>query len=872
MTELASEIRVQGVGPINAKIMFVGESPGEQEVLNHEPFVGLAGGVLNGLLAEVGIARQEVRLENVVEFRPKGNKFKEFYETVVEGGKKQIRPSQLLKEEIARLHKRIAEARPNIIVCLGEEPLKAVSGRTFKGGITNWRGSVISGVGGCKIIGTFHPSYLLRAWSDRPLTALDLRCAKEESWFPEIRRKKRIIEINLPYEVLLNRLADIRDNSTFVAFDIETNVEARFITSIAFADAPDYAVVVPIVFKGRRYWTDREEETLKGYVKEILEKEEIQKIAQNGQYDMLWLHDKWGINVNPLFMDTMVAHSLSLPECKKGLDFQCSIYTDIPYYKYELKTDDADTYFRYNATDALATFDSAMVIQENLAEDDQWDFYQNLPHRLLAPLREMSLRGIRIDLKLRKEMTVSNHKGQDRLVEIIREEPTCREFDRKVIKKNAQLKIVARWYESKAKCDAKGKSTKASICVKFPNPDEYIKARVSELPEFNPNSSDQLIKYFYEFREWKTILKTRKDGKRTPTADEEAIKKLLSLYQEPVLQTMLDLHSLIKESEFLEAKLEPDDRLHCSYDVTGTETGRISSKKYIYDTGANLQNQPAGKRKPSELRRIFIADPGKVFVQRDLKQAEAWIVAFLSEDPFLMEAIQSRDIHRYVAGLIFRKPPEEVTKVEREKAKRCVHALNYGMGYMKFAETAGISIVEARDLKNRYFAAFPKLTMWHSDIKMHLAKDRVLVTPMGRKREFAAGWNEDLWKEAWAHLPQSTVGDLLNVGFLEFSDWLKRPFQGVDVGIGMIGPVTGRVMPLHAKPGAKMNEQVYDCQPMLQIHDALVVQCPEASVPAIAARMKSDLEREIEVNGHKITIPSDCSVGPNWLDLKEVKK
>ena len=849
---LAAEIEVPGEGTMASKLWIIGEAPGETEVKARRPFCGPAGKVLDDLLAEAGIARRECYIDNVVRFRPKGNDFEEFFA-------KDGTASELLLQSFAALRARIEEHRPNVVCALGWQPLQMLASQPLAGGITNWRGSVLLGVTGTKLIGTFHPSGLLRAWENRPLAVHDLRRARKESVEPELFRKPRECFLNRSFQDTMQALEDMNEQAQFVAFDIETEGNTR-ISSISLADSPEFAVVVPFVFRGVAHWSDAEAGALRSAIKSILENGRIQKIAQNAQYDMIWLAEKWQVNVRPLYMDTLVAHNLSMPEFEKSLGFQCSIYTDIPYYKWQGRSDDPDTFFRYNGMDSMATFDCAQEIQAQLEEDGLWEFYKRLPHALLEPLREMSLRGIRVDTALRKQMQDENKQERELIMQALREDATIQAYEEKFLRGKAVEKLRKLWQDSWDKCSKMQKFPRSTIAGKYGTLEAYMQAKLTEIPVFNPDSAEQMKEYLYEHRKFKPITARRGDGKRTLTADAAAIRKINAMGPEPVLQAFLDFADLTKEAEFLAAKLEPDGRMHCTYDVTGTETGRISSKKYVFDTGANLQNQPAGKKKQSSLRRVYVPDEGKVFLQRDLKQAEAWIVAFLSEDPFLMEAIRSSDIHRRTASLIFRKPEAEITKRERELAKRCVHALNYGMGPVKFAEQLGVSLVEARDLRNRYFAAFPRIGIWHSQTKLQLEKTREITTPLGRKRQFTRGWNEDLWKEAWAFVPQSTVGDLLNIGFLEFWRWLKADAV-VD------SPNAGH--PHHAL--TLSNEQRFDCQIMLQIHDSLVVQCPEQHVPLIAKKLKACLEREIVINGHAITIPTDCAVGPNWLDLKERK-
>lgn len=846
---IAAEIEVPGEGDPRAQFWLIGEAPGETEVKARRPFTGPAGSVLNGLLAEAGIARGECYIDNIVRFRPKGNDFEEFYD-------KDGNASELLLESFADLRARIETHKPNVVCALGWHPLSLLASEKLTGGITDWRGSLLHSVAGTKLLGTFHPSGLLRAWENRPLAVHDLRKAWKESFEAALVRRPRECFLNRSFADTMAALEEMNENASFVAFDIETEAHTR-ISSISLADSPEYAIVVPFVFRGVVHWSDEEARSLRHSVKRILENPNIQKIAQNAQYDMIWLKEKWGVDVRPLYMDTLVAHNLSMPEFEKSLGFQCSIYTDIPYYKWQGRSDDPDTFFRYNGMDSMATFECAQEIQAQLEEDGLWGFYRKLPHALLEPLREMSLRGIRVDRALRDQMIAENKRERALVLEALREDATIRAYEEKFLRGKVVGKLEKLWRESWEKCSKMQKFPRSTIAGKYPTLEGYLQEKAGEIPTFNPDSAEQMKEYLYEHRGFKPILAKRGKGKRTLTADASAIKKINATSPEPVLQAFLEFADLTKEGEFLNAKLEPDGRMHCTYDVTGTETGRISSKKYVFDTGANLQNQPAGKKKESALRRIYVPDEGKVFLQRDLKQAEAWVVAFLSEDPFLMDAIRSSDIHRRTASLIFRKPEAEISKRERELAKRCVHALNYGMGPVKFAEQLGISLVEARDLRNRYFAAFPKLGLWHSRTKLQLEKTRELVTPLGRRRQFARGWNEDLWKEAWAFIPQSTVGDLLNIGFLEFWGWLKES--------GIVDS-PNEAHPQHAL--TRTNEARFDCQIMLQIHDSLVVQCPEKHVPLIAKKLKSCLEREIRINGHAITIPTDCAVGPNWLDLK----
>jgi DNA polymerase I-like protein with 3'-5' exonuclease and polymerase domains len=221
----------------------------------------------------------------------------------------------------------------------------------------------------------------------------------------------------------------------------------------------------------------------------------------------------------------------------------------------------------------------------------------------------------------------------------------------------------------------------------------------------------------------------------------------------------------------------------------------------------------------------------------DLSQAEARIVAALAGETGLLDIFNSGGcIHRKNAANIFKKKEEDVTEKERELAKRITHASNYGMGPITFARTAGISTHEAKTLLNTYFARYPKIKLWHMKIASDLKRSRVLVTPFGRKRTFFNRYDESLLKEAYAYIPQSTVADLLNMGLRR----LYAKTKGTEVEI------------------------------LLQIHDAVLVQCPTNQVTQTATLLRDTLTIPITVDHLPITIPVDISVGENWGELKKL--
>src|SRR4051812_4072876 len=123
-------------GPLDARIVIIGEAPGVEEERTGRPFIGGSGQILSQVLAKAGIDRSQCYITNIMQIRPPQNDFGYFYED-----KKRNNPSRLLVDGITRLEGELSRLRPNVIVPLGTEPLRAVTGLRS---IEKWRGSILS--------------------------------------------------------------------------------------------------------------------------------------------------------------------------------------------------------------------------------------------------------------------------------------------------------------------------------------------------------------------------------------------------------------------------------------------------------------------------------------------------------------------------------------------------------------------------------------------------------------------------------------------------------------------------------------------------------------------------------------------------------
>lgn len=768
-------------GPRDAKIVIAGEAPGATEDREGRPFVGAAGKVLDALLAEAGIKREACYITNVVKTRPPNNNFEVMYE----GKGKARKPTFALLEAIEALHAEIASIRPNVIVPLGNEALKAVmsTSHAWQGNITDWRGSIIDTTLG-KVIPTFHPAALMRQWSWRPVALLDMQKVARESAFPDVRRMPRRLEVMPTFDDCMRELRRMRfAPMSKVAFDIET--EAGQITAIAFSDRPEWAISIPFWFgMSGNLWSEEEEFELWRAVTDLLEDPTVGKIAQNAQYDITFLADCMDIHVAGLIFDTLVAQHVCYPEMPADLGFLCSIYTDQPYYKSMIDTQDMREFFTYNALDACVTLEVSQALEIELKDLGLTDFYYQHAHKMIEPLIDMARKGVRIDVDARK---------------------------------------------------AEAKRLEASI----KEATAQLEAQVGH--PLNVASNKQMCDWLYTELRLPPVLKRRSTGGSTPTADDDALASLDKKHAIPAVKTVLAIREQSKIlSTYMTPALSPDGRFRASYKIHGTETGRLSSGKYIDGTGGNIQNVPHGNPKdPTDpinvCRRIFIPDPGNVFVECDLSQAEARVVAYLAGEERLIKSFDAGgDIHRRNAANMYGKPESEITFDERQLAKRAVHGLNYGMGVNTFAEQCEISVPEARRVRNLYFSMFPQIELWQKKVAADLRKSRIMTTPMGRKRLFLAQYSEQLIKEALAFVPQSTVADITNRALVD----------------------------LHAKLPAIDPR----CRLAITVHDSIIAECPLELAETVRKAVVDSMTLPLKIGRRVLTIPVDSKVLVNWND------
>ena len=334
-------------------IAIVGEAPDETEALKGVPFIGARGQILNKALKDVGIFRAECYVSNVFRRRPPDNKVDFFFVKKGQASKDKLDQrspfvpfgscgfvSDEWVGELEKLREDLEALRPNVVIALGATALWALTSNTKIG---SYRGTIMEStlVPGLKVVATYHPAAVVRSWNLLPIFVADLHKAKFQAEFPEIRRIVREIYIEPSLDDILDfwneHITPLEGGDDPLAYDIETVSNPDMITCIGFAPNDRISLVIPFMDKRKSDWcywpTLAKEQSAWKMVQGILNTPTIPKVAQNGMYDIQWLHRLYGIKVRGKPEDTMLMHHALQPELPKSLGFLGSMYSDEPAWK-----------------------------------------------------------------------------------------------------------------------------------------------------------------------------------------------------------------------------------------------------------------------------------------------------------------------------------------------------------------------------------------------------------------------------------------------------------------------------------------------------------------------------------------------------------
>jgi DNA polymerase-1 len=566
-------------------------------------------------------------------------------------------------------------------------------------------------------------------------------------------------------------------------------------------------------------------------VSHLLYNNEIGKIGQNFKFDEKQLIScingtcNFGMKTRGFHFDTLLAFRTLYPELPGSLQFSTSVLTEEPYYKdegkeYNPNKDSFDRLLLYNAKDAAVTYEVFERECEELKDRGLEEFF----YRQVMPLHyfysRIESRGILRD----------NYERH-----FLREKYTnqCEEFQ----------------------------SELNSLTLEYT--DEPINV--------NSNSAKgDVPRLVYGY-----MRCPARKGVDDLTLD--SLRR--NILKDPKKKRILELISLIRKvrktiGTYIDAKVDYRERLLTGYRIM-LETGRTSTSvlKAPVTTepmGVAFQTITKHGETGSDIRRMFIPDKGYIFVEPDLSGAEARVVAILANDSRLLKAFKyGIDIHRLTRAWIDLRAPREldafweetgeseaiglasrinkelkasISDEERHIGKTFRHASNYDMGKREAAIQAQVSEFKAGKILEAVHRTNPNIrAVFHYEIQEALKRDRTLVSPNGRTRLFLNKWGNDLFKEAYAQIPQSTVSDQTK------------------------------------KAGMKIEKRCPEVQILMECHDSLLLQVPfsrfESTLPIIKEEMEAPIDfSKCTLQRGELIIPCEIKYSDkSWYDMQEIR-
>src|SRR5262245_4481453 len=353
--------------------------------------------------------------------------------------------------------------------------------------------------------------------------------------------------------------------------------------------------------------------------------------------------------------------------------------------------------------------------------------------------------------------------------------------------------------------------------------------------EFNINSPVKLGQILFEKLGYPVLKKTAKT--RTSSTGVEVLTDLAERGY-PVPRLTLEYREIAKLKgtyvDALPALADGNGRVHTSFRQTVAATGRLSS------SDPNLQNIPIRTAAGREIRRAFIAPPGRQLVVADYSQIELRVLAHLSGDENLIAAFEEeQDIHLATAARLFGVSGDLVSHEMRNAAKRINFALLYGMAAFTLGKELGVSTAEAKSYVDSYFAKFPKVRACLDGIVETARRDRAVTTLFGRVRP----------------IPDIAASNPNVRGNAERMA-LNAPFQGSAADIIKIAMIRLDQELARRRGGTKL---------LLQVHDELVLEAPEKDVEEVKALIRSVMEGAASL---RVRMSVRVGSGRDWLSAK----
>lgn len=713
--------------------------------------------------------------------------------------------------------------KPSWVLALGSEALLMATGRA---GIMKYRGQIFDFKGrpDVKVVATISPSMVFRNPGLRGGFVADL------SYINRLSKGEKSSDALVPKRVRstmtkqgLQMLADELKVCEGYAFDIETTGFDEFkpeakIISLSLSTwrkgdtGPRECWVVPL-YHPESPWKKVWKKVLKSLARFL--RMPKRRVAHNGKFDLRWLRH-FGARFSLTF-DTMLAAHLLNENRPKSLESLSRELLGVEPWKIDNTTlidQPWKRVARYNGMDTWNTAGIYFVLKGHLHEQTR---LETLMKRMSVPASEVftdiERRGIWVDVPI---------------------------MDERAHITKTELKAI-----------------EDGLMEWVPDKSEWPDG----IKEVNFNASNFSRWWIFEWLEMPVGARGKAGA---PSMAEGIISKLALEHPHKVLNLLLDRVKWSKyDTAFFSAyqeQVDEQDRIHTTFKLTGTVTGRLSSGKgdqdkvtgRVQNRGVNLQQVP----RDAFVRGIFGAAPGWAFIECDYSQVELRVAAFLANETTMKYLYQTgKDIHMTMAMRMTGKPEHLVTKEERKKAKAVNFGFLYGMGWLKFISTAwenyGVVVTEqeAKAFRKAFFDEFPLLQKWHNKQRMMAHKYGRVESPIGRVR----------------HLPDINSSDHKVVAEAE-RQAINSPVQSFASDMAVMALVL---------IDKELKRRGLRARSVGTVHDAINFECPEEELEEVVPLIKYYMENVPleEWFGVHLDIPiiGDCKIGRRWGGADEIE-
>ncbi len=403
--------------------------------------------------------------------------------------------------------------------------------------------------------------------------------------------------------------------------------------------------------------------------------------------------------------------------------------------------------------------------------------------------------------------------------------------------KNIELPLVAVLFKMEKQGVCVNTSILSELSSKYNEEKTALVKKIYALAgeEFNLNSAQQLGKILFEKLKIGAGVKRKKDAKSYTTTAEELEKYA---FEHEIIPHILRYRKIQKiHSTYIEGfkPLIINGKVHTTYNQTNTQTGRLSS------ANPNLQNIPIRTEEGRELRKLFTASEGNVLIDADYSQIELRLAAHFSNCQELIAAYNNgEDIHCLTAAQVFDVPLNEVTSKMRREAKAVNFGIIYGISGFGLANDLGITTKQAQRYIDKYFERYMEVKTYMQRNVQKATTDGYVETLLGRRRVM----NE---------LRSSNY----NVRSFGERAAMNAPLQGSSADIIKVAMI--RVV-------NRLEKGNFNAKLVLQVHDELVIDCPECEKDKVAVILKEEMENAAQL---KVPLIVDIGVGKTWFDSKE---